>query len=254
MRSDPDQPETASWLELAETVDEHVDGHAGRGADRQWRFDAAFLASNWTCRWGVDCVGILDTPAASLGQGCCSVGAQLLDAEEALQIAALAMTLDPARFEYHAGVDASLDDYFDPRRTQTSVVDGACVFLNRPGFAGGAGCALHLGALDADESPTDWKPSICWQLPIKVVERELHGVPVSIVRRWERADWGPGGNDMAWVCTEPKQEGETSAYVGDRPVIESMAEELVALLGPDLFQQLRAAMHEATDNAEDSVR
>ena len=26
---------------------------------------------------------------------------------------------------------------------KTRVVDGACVFLNRPGFSGGAGCALH---------------------------------------------------------------------------------------------------------------
>ena len=30
--------------------------------------------------------------------------------------------------------------------TTTRLVDGACIFLNRPGFAGGAGCALHSAA------------------------------------------------------------------------------------------------------------
>ena len=41
-----------------------------------WRFDDAFLTSNWTCIWGRGCLGILDEPAPELGQGCCSVGAR----------------------------------------------------------------------------------------------------------------------------------------------------------------------------------
>ena len=40
----------------------------------------------------------------------------------------------------------------------TETETGACVFLNRPGFEGGAGCALHLAALDLDESPVGLKP------------------------------------------------------------------------------------------------
>ena len=39
--------------------------------------------------------------------------------------------------------------FSDERTASTRVVDGACIFLNRPGFAGGAGCALHLAAADA---------------------------------------------------------------------------------------------------------
>ncbi len=204
---------------------------------RRWRFDVDFLTSTWECRWGCDCVGILDEPAAELQQGCCSVGAELLDRDEAMQVAALALTLDPARFQYHGGADGGLDAYFDAGVERTRVVDGACVFLNRPGFVGGIGCALHLAAVDSGESPTDWKPAICWQLPLKVVETVDDGVPVSILRRWQRDDWGPGGADMAWVCTE--QAAEPSAYVGRRPVIESLAEELEALLGPDLFEAVR---------------
>ena len=47
--------------------------------DTLWRFDRAFLESNWTCIWGRGCLGILDEPAEHLGQGCCSVGAELGD-------------------------------------------------------------------------------------------------------------------------------------------------------------------------------
>ena len=84
-----------------------------------------------------------------------------------MTISALAATLDADLFQHRAAVDD--DDVFsDDTRTNTKVVDGACIFLNRPGFEGGEGCALHLAALRADESPTLWKPSVCWQLPIKV--------------------------------------------------------------------------------------
>ena len=39
---------------------------------------------------------------------------------------------------------------------------------------------------------------------------------------------------MAWCCTEGPE-----AYVGDRPVIESMAEELDAIVGTRVFVELR---------------
>ena len=63
--------------------------------DTIWRFDRAFLESNWTCIWGRGCLGILDEPAEHLGQGCCSVGAELGDEDEARMISALAAMVDP---------------------------------------------------------------------------------------------------------------------------------------------------------------
>ncbi len=100
-------------------------------ADTVWRFDREFLTSRWVCLWGRGCHGIGPEPAAHLGLGCCSVGADLGDVDEARMISALAATLDPDRFERHA--EASEDGIFsDGARTHTRVVDGACVFLNRP--------------------------------------------------------------------------------------------------------------------------
>jgi hypothetical protein len=202
--------------------------------DVVWRFDRDFLSSKWECLWGRGCQGIGSEPAAHLGLGCCSVGAELGDADEARLTAALAATLDPVRFERHA--EAASDGIFsDAARTQTRVVEGACIFLNRPGFPGGAGCALHLAAIEAGESPIDWKPSVCWQLPIKVDwEPDGRGGEVATVRRWTRRDWGPEGETMAWCCTEG-----SLAYGGDRPVVDSLGAELQEIVGTEVYVELR---------------
>ncbi len=199
-----------------------------------WRFDRTFLTSNWKCIWGHGCLGIGDEAAPELHLGCCSVGAEMGDVEEAMTIAALGATLDPVRFEHHAEAEAG-GVFEDRTRTNTRVVEGACIFLNRRGFAGGEGCALHLAALDAGESPVDWKPSVCWQLPIKVDwEPQPNGTETATVRGWNRRDWGAEGRTMAWCCTE----GDL-AYRGDRPVVESLAPELEALVGTEVYVELR---------------
>ena len=209
-------------------VEEIVDG------DVIWRFDRTFLTSNWTCIWGRGCKGILDEPAEHLNQGCCSIGAELADADEAMTISALAATLEPDRFQHHSAIDS--DDVFsDSTRTSTKVVDGACIFLNRPEFTGGAGCALHLAALQAGESPIAWKPSVCWQLPIKVDwEQQVDGTEVATVRGWQRSDWGDDGQTMHWCCTEGPE-----AYVGSLAVVESLADELAAVVGDEVYVELR---------------
>ncbi len=199
-----------------------------------WRFEPDFLRSNWTCIWGRGCKGILDHPAEELQQGCCSVGAELTDLEEAMTVSALASTIPPELWQHAAHVDAN-DVFSDETRSNTKVVDGACIFLNRPGFAGGAGCALHLAADDAGESPIDWKPSVCWQLPVRVDwAMQPDGIEHATVRRWSRADWGDDGDTMAWCCTEGPE-----AYVGTQPVIDSLAEELAGVAGQHVYVELR---------------
>lgn len=199
-----------------------------------WSFDANFLNSNWTCIWGRGCLGIHDEPTEELQQGCCSVGAELDGEDESRMISAFAAMIDPSLFQFSAEAEAG-GIFANEKATNTRVVDGACIFLNRPGFAGGAGCALHLAAIDADESPTEWKPTVCWQLPVKVDWVQTSPTTeTATLRRWSRADWGVEGETMAWCCTEGDR-----AYVGDRPVIESLSEELSELLGNEVFVELR---------------
>jgi hypothetical protein len=205
-----------------------------RDGETIWRFDRAFLDSRWTCIWGRGCKGIENEPAEELGLGCCSIGAELGDEDEARMIDALAATLSPEGFQQHT--EAREGGIFrDASRNHTRVVDGACIFLNRPGFTGGAGCALHLAAVEYGEPTTDWKPSVCWQLPIKVDwQMGEEDVEIATVRRWARRDWGEEGATMAWCCTEG-----SLAYIGDRPVVESLATELEAIVGTRVYVELR---------------
>ena len=206
--------------------------------DVTWRFDRAFLTSNWTCIWGRGCKGILDEPAEHLNQGCCSIGAELADPEEAMTISALAATLDADLFQHHQAIDAN-DVFSDETRTSTKVVDDACIFLNRRGFGGGEGCALHLAALRAEESPTVWKPSVCGQLPIKIDWQAVaDGTEIATVRGWERRDWGDDGDTMHWCCTEGPE-----AYVGESAVVDSLADELIAVVGEPVYVELRRRLH-----------
>lgn len=202
-----------------------------------WRFDRSFLESNWTCIWGEGCQGILDRPSEELHQGCCSLGAEL-DPDEARMLSALVPMLGAERCQFHD--ELTTDGPFaelsgDETGWHTRVVDGACIFLNRPGFAGGSGCALHLQALHVGESPIDWKPGVCWQLPIHV-DWEATGddTETATLRGWRRADWGEHGTTMAWCCTEAPD-----AYRGEQRVIETLAEEIEAMVGTPVFVELR---------------
>ena len=112
------------------------------------------------------------------------------------------------------------------------MVDGACVFFNKPGFAGGVGCALHIQALADGDRPIDAKPTVCWQVPLRV-DLETDGTRTP--RRWARADWGPEGETMAWCCTETDD-----TQVGDRPAAEELAAELQALCGPEVAVAIRS--------------
>lgn len=219
-------------------------------ADTVWRFEREFLESNWTCLFGKGCKGILERDATELNQGCCSLGAHFGDGPagraEAMNVDAYAAMLTPEQFQFHDVARTTNTDeatgangiFGDVERTHTRVVDGACIFLNRPGFAGGGGCALHIAALAADESPTEWKPSVCWQLPLRIDWEEIDAdTERATVRRWTRADWGRHGTTMAWCCTERADGGE--AFVADDRVVDSLADELTALAGDEVYVELR---------------
>ena len=216
--------------------------------DTVWRFEREFITSNWTCLFGNGCKGILQENATELNQGCCSLGAHFGDGpagqNEAMQVQAYAAMLSPANFQFFKtahdpdSARGTLSIYGDDERTHTRVVDGACIFLNRPGFDGGEGCALHIAALESDESPTEWKPSVCWQLPLRIDWEEADAdTETATVRRWGRTDWSKHGETMAWCCTEQSEGGE--AYCGTEQVIDSLSEELTALAGDEVYVELK---------------
>ena len=92
---------------------------------------------------------------------------------------------------------------------------------------GGPGCALHRAALRHGERPLDWKPDVCWQLPLRLDDHtDENGFHTFTLREWKRRDWGEGGEEFHWWCTE-----SPDAFVGQMPVYEGLRDELVELCG-----------------------
>jgi hypothetical protein len=201
--------------------------------DRTWVFDVTFLTSPWTCIYGGGCQGVLTGPAPELEQGCCSYGAHFVDAADEAATLASAERLTPEQWQHHALGHRKAG----PTKTnkageiKTRLVDGACIFLNRPGFPGGAGCALHAAALAHRERPLDWKPQVCWQLPLRLEDdTDDDGHVTSTLREWKRRDWGAGGAEFHWWCTEADD-----AFVERTPVYETLRDEIVEMIGQEPY-------------------
>ena len=203
--------------------------------DRTWIFDVTYLMSNWSCIYGAGCQGVLTGPAEELAQGCCSYGAHFMDDDDVATVAAAAARLTKEQWQFQKRAERKGFLAREPDGTQTTrVVEGACIFLNRPGFAGGIGCALHIGALAADERPLDWKPDVCWQVPVRLQEHtDDHGHVTSTIREWKRRDWGEGGLEFHWWCTDSPE-----AFVGKKPVYQYLRDEIVELAGETVYDLL----------------
>jgi hypothetical protein len=201
-----------------------------------WVFDLTFLESNWICIYGRGCKGVLREGPDTQQIGCCSYGAHFTCEEDADRVVAAARRLTASQWQF---IDVAQElggvvERSDVDGLTTRKVDDACIFLNRLGFEGGVGCALHIAAASHGERPLDWKPDTCWQLPFRVDQsRSETGHLTLSLRQWERGDWGRSGYQFHWWCTEPE------AYVGSRPVYEELCDELRAMVGPTTYTRLR---------------
>ena len=113
------------------------------------------------------------------------------------------------------------------------------MFLNRPGFAGGTGCALHRMALRSGLHPLTTKPDVCWQLPVRREQEHVERpdgtkILVTTIGEFDRRGWGPGGHDLHWWCT-----GSPAAHVSPEPLVVTYAGELTALIGASAYAELR---------------
>jgi hypothetical protein len=211
---------------------------------RTYAFDVTFLTSSWRCIYGEGCKGVLTADAAEMEQGCCSYGAHFVDEDDANATLAAADRLTDEQWQHRR---AAVRRGGPIRRKGdgtliTRLVGDACIFLNRPGFPGGAGCALHRAALEAGERPLDWKPSVCWQLPLRLVETtDESGQVTSTLREWKRRDWGAGGFEFHWWCTDAPD-----AFVGHQPVYLELRDEIVEMVGQWAYDRLVEHVEQVT--------
>jgi hypothetical protein len=200
------------------------------------RCDLTWLTSRWTCIFGAGCPGIYaDRP----DDGCCTHGAHFSDDDDEKRVRDIAAQLSPEVWQLHGeGTRGGVIETDDEGERKTRVVDGACIFHNRPGFPGGAGCALHSYALREGMHPLQTKPDVCWQLPIRRAYRDVTRADGSTyleitITEYQARDWGAGGHDMDWYCTNAP-----AAHVGSEPVYRSNQAELRELVGDAAYDEL----------------
>lgn len=199
-------------------------------------FDASFLTSNWRCIFGEGCKGVHEEDTTELGHGCCSHGAHFADAADRTRVRRAVRRLDPARWQLRDVADELGGPFVRDEEGSwtTRVHAGACIFLNRADAPGGVGCALHLGALDHGEHHVEWKPEVCWQLPLRLTHHtDEVGHTTYTLREWKRRDWGEGGEWFHWWCTDAPD-----AFVGGEPVVVSLRAEIVGLVGEAVYERL----------------
>lgn len=216
------------WLEFVDPAD----------AEHLIRADLTWLLSRWSCIFAKGCHGIVKGGAAN---GCCSHGAFFTDGDDEKRVRHAAKKLTrqtwqhyQRRFEAYTEMD-ELDG--KPAR-RTAIVDGACIFHNREDFSGGYGCALHGQALRDGVHPLDYKPDVCWQLPVRreqewVKRPDGSRILLSVIGEFDRRGWGEGGLDLHWWCTSSPE-----AHGGSRPLYQEYEPELTALVGKDAYGKL----------------
>ena len=226
--------------------------------------DLTWLLSRWTCVFGTPaCRGIM---AGRPDDGCCSHGAFLCDDDDRANLDDAVAQLTEADWQLRdkgLGKKGYLeyDENDGEQQLRTRTVKGACIFLNRPGFSGGPGCALHIKAVRLGVEPLTMKPEVCWQLPIRrsqdwITRPDDTEILKTTITEFDRRGWGPGGADLNWYCT-----GDPAAHVGARQVWQSLGPELTELLGAKAYAELAAicerrnelglvAVHPATSAAQ----
>lgn len=219
-----------AWVEFPDPADD----------EQIFRCDLTWLTSRWNCIFGSGCEGI---QAGRASDGCCTLGAHFSDDDDEKRVAGHVDRLTPELWQFHdvaaqGGAKGGWAEVNEDGDRQTRRHQGACVFLNRPGFAAGAGCALHLLALREGREPLETKPDVCWQLPIRRtydwIERpdDTRVLQISI-GEYDRRGWGPGGHDLHWWCT-----GARSAHGAGDPVYVSYRAELTELMGTQGYAAL----------------
>jgi hypothetical protein len=207
-------------------------------ASQVFKCDLTWLTSRYMCIFGQGCQGIY---AERPDDGCCTLGAHFADKDDEKRVRSYVRQLTPEVWQFHDVGTRKKNAWIekdDEGERKTAVHDGACIFLNRPGFEGGYGCALHAYALGVGLQPLETKPDVCWQLPIRRTFRDVElpdGTEYTEVGigEYDRRGWGPGGHDLDWYCS-----GNPEAHVAPDPLYVTNAPELTELMGPAAYAEL----------------
>jgi hypothetical protein len=82
----------------------------------------------------------------------------------------------------------------------------------------------------------DWKPDVCWQLPLRIDEHtDDNGHTTFTLREWKRRDWGEGGAEFHWWCTD-----DSLAFRDPQLVYTTLRDEICEMVGTEMYDRLVA--------------
>jgi len=207
-----------------------------------WEFDLTFILSNYRCIWGRGCP---DTRLQHSARGCCADGVEIYQGngdtsgrEDLEMIRGRVEELTDEDWQNRqvalarGGRDPWGKARFKRDSVHTRLYRSACIFHNRADHSGGAGCALHVAAMRRGENPVDWKPRICWQVPLFFDIDDK--TKTTTVRASRTVDWGAEGI-LEWWCTEHQD-----AFSADHPVYVGMEVELRRVCSDAVYEELAA--------------
>lgn len=143
-----------AWVEFTDPADE----------DQVFRCDLTWLTSRWGCIFGNGCHGI--RPGRGASDGCCTLGAHYSDEDDEQRVIEHAARLTPDIWENHEHgtdakgrikVDGGITMFDEDGDRQTRRVNGACLFLNSPGFPGAP--AARCTSWRCARAASRWRPS-----------------------------------------------------------------------------------------------
>ena len=218
------------WVSIRDPDDQHL----------RYTFDVSFLVSRYNCIYGAGCPGI-DGEDPDPVIACCLHGAYYTEKAEQRRIERSVRKLGPSFIQnYHQAVAEGVSEQDEEGEWRTRTVNGGCIFLNRPDFRTGMGCAFHHYAMANGEHHMTHKPVVCWQVPIhrsieEIVGNDGETLEVHTIAAYERGTWGDGGADFSWWCVE-----EPAAHTSKQPLYRSMEHELRAMIGDKVYDELSA--------------
>jgi hypothetical protein len=198
-------------------------------------FDLTFLTSAWTCIFGRGCPGVLDGPAAELEHGCCSYGAHFADKEDIRDTRKAIKRLKASQWQFKGKAKKLGGPIYvnDDKETVTRATRRVHL-LNRPEFLGGAGCGCAPAAPEAGERPRLEARRV---LAAAAAPRHPHRRPSTprFTCEWKRRDWGDGGAEFHWWCTD-----DPLAFRDARPVYVQLRDDIVEMIGEEMYDRLAA--------------
>jgi hypothetical protein len=185
--------------------------------------DIDFLLSGYGCIWGNGCKGIHNDGDGLTG--CCSLGVEV-QSNEVSKLKDLVSQLTSENWENHGKKWLRWKRYGKKfhRNTTLRPDKKGCVFSNSKDFSGGAGCALHIAALERGESYIGTKPEVCWAIPLRLTFTD--DPDAFWLTGHNRNDWGGEVDFPKWWCVS---DDSPEPWAHDSPFYHRYHEELLGV-------------------------